>query len=184
MMLILAMAGAFAAPSLARGQSLAHGQLSIPRAARGTIDPDNGNASFAVKNWAVVLASNSNGVSPADEAFSVDIAEERFLLPAGQLKASKNGKRFRYHDKTVDRGIQDLKLVMTAGGPIRVSFKIVGADMSGLIITDGELCLPFAIVIGDDDGFSGVKFDRPNPYPSRLLKILGRCDETTEWPWA
>jgi hypothetical protein len=183
-MLVLAMACALVAPSLARAQVLTHGQLSVARAARGTIDLDSGNATFKVKNWGLVLANESDGVKPADEPFTIGIAEERFLLPAGQLKASKNGKRFRYRDKSVDRGIQDLKIVMTAGGPIRVSFKVVGADLSGLIIGDPPLCLPFAIIIGNDDGFSGVSFDRPKPYPSRLLTIPGSCKDTTEWPWA
>ena len=52
------------------------------------------------------------------------------------------------------------------------------------IIGDPPLCLPFAVIIGDDDGFSGVSFDRPKPYPSRLLTIPGFCKDTTEWPWA
>lgn len=172
------------APSLVRGQSLTHGQLSIPRAARGTIDLDSGNATFKVKNWGLVLDKASNGVNPAEEPFAIGIAEERFLIPAGQVKASKNGKRFRYLDKSVDRGIQQLKIVMTATGAIKVSFKVVGADMSGLLIGDPPLCLPFAVIIGDDDGFSGVSFDRPRPYPSRLLTIPGSCKDTTEWPWA
>jgi hypothetical protein len=65
-----------------------------------------------------------------------------------------------------------------------VIFKIVGADLSGLIIGDPPLCLPFAVIIGNDDGFSGVSFDRPKPYPSRLLTIPGFCTSETEWPWA
>jgi hypothetical protein len=182
-MLVVAMGFALAVPTLAHSQSLIHGQLSVARAARGTIDLDSGNAAFKVKNWGLVLGNESDGVKPADEAFTIGIAEERFLIPAGQLKASKNGKRFRYRDKTVDRGIQDLKIVMTAG-QIRVSFKVVGADLSGLIIGDPPLCLPFAVIIGNDDGFSGVSFDRPKPYPSRLLTIPGSCRDTTEWPWA
>ena len=182
--LVLAVAAAVGAPTLASGQALTHGQLSVARAARGTIDLDSGNATFKVKNWAIVLASGSNGVNPADEPFTIGVAEERFLIPAGQLKASKNGKRFSYRDKSVDRGIQELKLVRTADGPSKVSFKVVGADLSGLIIGDPPLCLPFAVIIGDDDGFSGVSFDRPKPYPSRLLTIPGSCKDTTEWPWA
>jgi hypothetical protein len=176
--------GALVAASPARGQTLTHGQLSVARAARGTIDLDSGNASFKVKNWGLILANESNGVNPASEPFTIGIAEDRILLPAGQLKASKNGKRFSYRDKTVDRGIQELKLVMTPGGPIKVSFKVVGIDMSGLLIGDPPLCLPFAIIIGDDDGFSGVSFDRPKPYPSRLLTIPGSCKDETSWPWA
>jgi hypothetical protein len=176
---------ALALPSIARSQtSLVHGQLSVTRAARGTIDLDSGNAAFKVKNWEMLLADASNGVNPASEPFTIGIAEERFLIPAGRLKASKNGKRFTYRDKSISRGIQQLKIVRTAAGPIKVSFKIVGADLSGLIIGDPPLCLPFAVIIGDDDGFSGVSFDRPKPYPSRLLTIPGFCKDTTEWPWA
>jgi len=163
-MLVLAMACAVVAPSFARAQSLAHGQLSIARAARGTIDLDSGNATFKVKNWGLVLADDSNGVKPADEPFTIAIGDsERILLPAGKLKASKNGKRFRYRDQSITRGIQQLNLVMTQGGPIKVSFKVVGIDMSGLLIGDPPLCLAFAIILGDDDGFSGVSFDRPKP---------------------
>jgi hypothetical protein len=184
-MLAVAMACAVFAPSMARGQTLAHGQLSVARAARGTIDLNSGNATFKIKNWGLVLADDSNGVKPAEEPFTIAIGEaERILLPAGQLKASKNGKRFRYRDKSVSRGFQELTLVMTAGGPIKVSFKLVGIDMSGLLIGDPPLCLPFAIILGDDDGFSGVSFDRPKPYPSRLLTIPGSCTNETTWPWA
>jgi hypothetical protein len=182
-MLALAMACALVAPSLARGQSLKHGKLSVARAARGTIDLDSGNASFKVKNWALVLAADSNGVNPTDEPFQIAIGDERILLPAGELRASKNDKRFRYTSRD-DRGFQQVKLVRMPEGTIRVSFKLVGVNLSGLIIGDPPLCLPFAVIIGDDDGFSGVSFDRPNPYPSRRLTIPGSCQDTTEWPWA
>ena len=184
MMLGLVVAFALAAPSPARAQSsLKHGQLSVARAARGTIDLDSGNASFKVKNWGLVLASDSDGVNPADEPFTIAIGEERILLPAGELRASKNGKRFRYASRD-DRGFQQVKLVRMPDGIIRVSFKLAGVNLSGLIIGDPPLCLPFAVIIGDDDGFSGVSFDRPKPYPSRLLTIPGSCKDTAEWPWA
>jgi hypothetical protein len=182
---MLLMTLALAIPSVARTQTtLTHGQLTVTRAARGTIDLDSGNATFKVKNWEMLLADDSDGVDPATEPFTIGIAEERFLIPGGQLKASKNGKRFTYRGKSIDRGIQQLKLVRAAGGAIKVSFKIVGADLSGLIIGDPPLCLPFAVIIGNDDGFSGVSFDRPKPYPSRLLTIPGFCTSETEWPWA
>jgi hypothetical protein len=185
-MLVLAMACAMVAPSMARGQTttLKHGQLSIARAARGTINLDSGIATFTVKNWGLVLANDSDGVDPADEPFTVAIGDtERILLPAGQLRASKNGKRFSFTSKDA-RGFQQVKLVRASDGTIRVTFKLAGINLSGLLIGDPPLCLPFAIIIGNDDGFSGVSFDRPKPYPSRLLTIPGSCKDTTEWPWA
>jgi hypothetical protein len=116
---MLLMALALAMPTVARSQTtLIHGQLAVTRAARGTIDLDSGNATFKVKNWEMLLADESDGVNPATEPFTIGIAEERFLIPGGQLKASKNGKRFTYTGKSVDRGIQQLKLVLTAGGAI------------------------------------------------------------------
>jgi hypothetical protein len=186
MMLVLTMVCAVVAPSLARGQttSLAHGQLSVARAARGTINLDSGVAAFKVKNWGFVLASDSDGVNPANEPFTIAIGDtERILLPAGELRASKNRKRFTYNSKD-DRGFQQVKLVRAPDGTIRVTFKLVGVNLSGLLIGDPPLCLPFAVIIGNDDGFSGVSFDRPKPYPSRLLTIPGSCKDTQEWPWA
>ena len=164
-------------------QSLTHGKLRVARAAKGQINLTSGQAGFKIRNWEVLLADGSNGVNPADEPLTIGIAEERFLIPAGELRASRNGKRFRYKTVT-DRGIQQLKLILTPQGPIKVTMKLAGVDLSSLIIGDPPLCLPFAIIIGDDDGFSGVSFDRPRPYPSQLLTIPGFCTDNAEWPWA
>jgi hypothetical protein len=178
----IALSCALAAPVAA--QQLTHGKLRVARAAKGQIDPNSGRASFTVRSWELLLADESNGIDPAHEPLTIGIAEERFLIPAGELRASRNGKRFRYKAKGIDRGVQQLKLVLTAAGPIRVSFKITGVDLTSLVIADPPVCLPFAVIIGDDDGFSGVSFDRPRPYPSKLLTIPGFCVDTAEWPWA
>jgi hypothetical protein len=178
----LALVCALESPS-AWAQALTHGKLRVVRAAKGQINLTSGQAAFKIRNWEVLLADTSNGVNPANEPITIGIAEERFLIPAGELQGSRNGKRFRYKTAT-DRGIQQLKLILTPQGPIRITMKIVGVDLSSLIIGDPPLCLPFAIIIGDDDGFSGVSFDRPRPYPSQLLTIPGFCTNNTEWPWA
>ena len=107
--------------------------------------------------------------------------EERFVIPAGQLKTSRNGKRFRYKTRT-DRGVESLTLVRTPTGSFTVSLKVAGVDLS--VVTDPPVCLSFAVIIGDDDGFSGVTFDLPKPFPSKLLTLPGFCTDNTSWPWA
>lgn len=164
-------------------QELAHGQLRVTRAAKGQIDLNSGQAVFTIRSWEVLLAADSDGIDPTNEPITIGISEERFVIPAGQLRGKPGGKRFRYKAK-VDRGVQQLKLVRTAAGPIRITMKLVGVDLTSLVIADPPVCLPFAVIIGNDDGFSGVSFDRPRPYPSKLLTIPGFCDDAQEWPWA
>jgi len=165
-------------------QELTHGKLRVAKAAKGQIDLTSGRANFKIRGWEVLLAAESNGVDPLNEPLTIGIAEERILIPAGELRPSRNGKRFRYKVAGVDRGVQQLTLVLTAAGPIRITMKLVGIDLSSLVIGDPPVCLPFAVIIGDDDGFSGVSFDRPKPFPSKLLTIPGFCVDNTEWPWA
>jgi hypothetical protein len=179
---VLILACGFALP--ADASPVQHfGQLRVARAGRGQINLDSGQASFLIRGWELLPAADSNGIDPATEVVIVAIAEEQFLIPAGQMKASRKGKRFVYKSKT-DRGIQLLKLARTPAGTIKVTLKIAGVDLSTLVISDPPICLSMAIIIGDDDGFSGVSFDRPRPFPSRLLTIPGFCTSNTEWPWA
>lgn len=182
-LLILATVLACALSTSAGAQALIHGQLQVSRAAKGQINLDSGMATFKILGWQILLADNTNGVDPAHEPITIGLAEERFLIPAGQLHASKNGKRYRYKDASVDRGVQQITIVRVGTSALKVSMKIVGADLSTLLITDPPVCLPFAIIIGDDDGFSGVSFDRPKPYPSKFLSIPGFCTDETSWPW-
>jgi hypothetical protein len=159
------------------------GQLRVTRAGRGQINPDSGQASFLVRGWELLPAADSDGIDPGTELVVIAIAEEQFLIPAGQMKTSRNSKRFVYKSKA-DRGVQLLKLTRTSAGTIKVTLKVAGVDLSSLLFTDPPLCLSMALVIGDDDGFSGVSFDRPRPFPSRLLTIPGFCTSNTQWPWA
>jgi len=159
-----------------------HGQLTVLRPGRGTIDPNSGNAAFKFRGWQLIPAVDSDGISPGTEPIEIGIAEERFLIPVGLLKVSKNGKRFSYRAKT-DRGIRNFLLKLRPDGTYRVSLSLSGVDLSALVIKDPPLCLPFAIIIGNDDGFSGVSFDRPRPFPSRLLTLPGFCTDEQTWPW-
>ena len=176
----LALACALVAPAFAA--PIYHGQLRVVRAGRGQINLDTGQAGFKVRAWEFLPSDDSNGMDPAAEPITIGIADEKFLIPAGQLRASKNGKRYRYKSQT-ERGVQLLKIARTSAGTLKVTLKMAGVDLSTLVITDPPVCLSFAVIVGDDDGFSGVSFDRPKPFPSKLLTLPGFCNEVSDWPW-
>lgn len=163
--------------------ALYNGKLRIDRPGRGQIDLNSGSAAFAVRQWEFLVAPDSNGIDPATEPVAVGVADEKFLIPAGGLKVSRNGKRFSYRAST-DHGIVALKLVLGSDGNYKVKLlKVAGVDLSTLVISDPPICFGVALIIGDDDGFSGVWFDRPKPFPSKLLTLTGLCDATSDWPW-
>lgn len=159
------------------------GILRIVRAGRGTINLDSGQASFKVVGWEIVPPSDTKGMDPATQPVTIAIGDaERFLVPTGSIKAIAHGKRYVYRAKT-DRGVQLLKLAWTPAKTLKMTLKIAGVDLSQLVIADPPVCVSMAVIIGDDDGFSGVSFDRPKPFPSRLLTIPGFCTPQ-DWPWA
>jgi hypothetical protein len=159
------------------------GQLRVVRAGRGQINLDSGQASFRVVGWEIIPSSTSNGIDPGTEPLTIAIGDqERFLIPPGEMKVLRKGKRFLYKAKT-DRGVQLLKLAWTPAGTLKMTLKIAGVDLSPLVNAEPPICLSMAVIIGDDDGFAGVSFDRPKPFPSRLLTIPGFCTPQ-DWPWA
>jgi hypothetical protein len=169
-------------PAFAGGPVL-HGKLRLDRPARGTIDLNTGQAAFTVKKWVFLPAADSDGIDPVTEQVTIGVADEKFVLPIGSMKVSRNGKKFSYRSPT-DRGVQALKLVLDANGDYKVKLlKVAGVDLSTLVISDPPICLGVALIIGNDDGFSGVWFDRPKPFPSKLLALTGFCDATSDWPW-
>ena len=183
LLLLLTVAFTMLGPIIAHGAPIFHGQLRVARAGKGRLNLDSGQASFRVRDWELLPSEDSNGIDPANETIVIGIAEEQFVLPAGMIRSSRNGKRFLYKDKT-DRGIGRLELRRTPTGSFKASMTLNGVDLSVLVIADPPLCLSFALIVGDDDGFTGVSFDRPKPYPSKRLTIPGFCTENSEWPWA
>jgi hypothetical protein len=176
----LALAGALTTPASA--EPVFHGDLVVVRAGRGQINLETGQAAFKIRGWEFRPSEDSNGMDPASEPITIGIADEKFLIPAGQLRASKNVRRLRYKAQT-NRGVQLLKITKIPSGTLKVTLKVAGVDLSTLLITDPPACLSFAVIVGDDDGFSGVSFDRPKPFPSKLLTLPGFCQEVTDWPW-
>jgi hypothetical protein len=169
------------AASLAAAQApVHHGLLRIAKASRGRIDLNSGYAKFAIPGWEFLISADSDGIDPAAERVLIAVAEEQFLLPPGSLRASRNGKRYTYRGTS---GIRSLKIVRTSGSSLRIRAKLADVNLARVVLTDEAQCLPFAVVIGNDDGFDGVFFDRPKPFPSTRLAVLSRCDAAGEWPW-
>jgi hypothetical protein len=55
-----------------------------------------------------------------------------------------------------------------------VSFRVAGMDQIQLV-SQFALCVPLALVIGNDAGVSGVDLDRPRGAESPRVKLRGFC---------
>jgi hypothetical protein len=183
----LAAAVVFAgAPAYAQGAPVYHGALTI-RPARGGIDKSTGIGSLRVNNWDLLLVSDSNGIAPDREPIMIAIGEtERLVIPAGQVRASRNGKKFTFRNPEVPRGVRffQMRQLKDSGGAqarYRVRFSLVGIDLSGLLI-EFPVCKSLAVIVGDDDGFEGIDLDRPGGFSRSKVRVLGAC-QAQEWPW-
>jgi len=165
-----------------------HGALGI-RPAVGTIGlkKNVGIANIKIKGWNLVLYPTSNGISPTTEQIIVAVGDsERLVIQAGSVKASRNGKRFTFSDPKTPRGVRSLKIVQYTRGCLglacyKVSFSLVQIDLSTLVL-ESPVCTPMAIIIGDDDGFSGVQFARPGLVGPKI-RVQSKCDDVNNWPW-
>jgi len=163
-----------------------HGVLGI-RPALGTIEKNVGIANLRVKGWNLVLAPTSNGISPATEQIIIAVGDsERLVIQAGSVRASRNGKRFTFNDPKTPRGVRSLKIVQYTKGCVglacyKVSFSLVQIDLSTLVL-ESPVCTPMAIIIGDDDGFSGVQLARPGLVGSKI-RVQSSCNDVNNWPW-
>jgi hypothetical protein len=66
-------------------------------------------------------------------------------------------------------------------GTYRVRLSVAGVPLEDLR-TISSMCLDVVFIIGDDDGFTGARFQRPTLF-SPKLSIRGSCDATGGWPW-
>src|SRR5262249_24621451 len=83
------------------------------------------------------------------------------------------------------RGVRSLKIVQYTRGCLglacyKVSFSLVQIDLSTLVL-ESPVCTPMAIIIGDDDGFSGVQFARPGLVGPKI-RVQSKCDDVNNWP--
>lgn len=170
--------------SVHAGPPIYHGVLGI-RPAGGGIDSLSGKISLNVKNWTFRLDPGSDGLFPSNEPIVFALGDtEQWLLPAGALVPNRKGNRFTYvnPNKKLDRGIRLFRVVLAKDGSWRVKFKVVGVEVPRLTV-QSPICEPLAVIIGDDDGFSGVRLTRPDGPNGKRVKLQAACDDLQEWPW-
>jgi hypothetical protein len=181
--LLLASASAYAQPSTGVS-AVYHGSIVV-KPSRGRLDRENGNAKLKVGPWPFKLSTGSNGIFPDQEAILIDIGDDPgFYLPAGTLRPIRKGRSFVYRAKRKTAGprsVMSFRLDTQPDGTYIVRFKLRGLDLSRLLVED-PVCSPFAVIIGDDDGFSGVAITSPS-FQSPRVAIPSDCDIGDAWPW-
>jgi hypothetical protein len=159
--------------------------------AKGKIDRTTGIASLKVRQARLLLSPTSDGVFPDSEPILVALGENTFNLGAGMLKASHGGKLLSYRaPRNGDpSGILSFRIWQIAGpgaagaskGAYGIRFKLRGLNLALLDVQD-PLCLPMAVIVGDDDGFSGVVLTSSS-FHSRHFSIPRGCDAGGGWTW-
>ena len=161
-----------------------HGQLIVGKA-KGTITK-SGDATIEIRDWVFKPFRNTNGIYPDQEPMVVAVQDENFRLEAGSLKPDKSGTVFKYKARgraRRARGITAVRFARLADGTWDVRLTLHNMDLSVLNRQTPSDCTPMAVLVGDDDGFSGVIFDRPRGFRSRIISVLSACDSNTDWPW-
>src|SRR5262249_35147621 len=158
-----------------------HGFLDLAPAGHGVIDRKTGNATLSVHGWRYLVAHDTNGLRPESERVIVAIGsgDNEFYLPPGSLRADRKGRVFRYHARRkgppagpgsgppADPRFRFFRMAKRRDGTYRVSFRVVGIELMSLNFND-PICLPLAVIIGDDDGFATADATSPT-FESRHL---------------
>ncbi len=157
------------APVGAQLRPVFHGTLSV-LGGSGRLDARIGTGLLKVKRWVFNQSRDSDGMAPGSEPIVIGIGEtNRLVIPAGQLRQSRNGKRFTYRNPGATQGVRSFAMRRLKNAPdgtvrYRVALTVVGVDLSRLVV-ESPTCTPLAVVVGDDDGFSGVDTRAPG-HPS------------------
>jgi len=167
-----------------------HGVLGfLP--AKGKIDRTTGIASLKVKHARFLLSPVSDGLFPDREAVLIALGPKNdFSIDAGMLKSSHKGKVLTYSaPKSTTSGILSFRIWQIAGpgpagasrGAYGIRFTLKGLNVAQLNVQD-PLCLPMAVIVGDDDGFSGVVLTSPS-FRSKSFSVPRDCNAGNDWPW-
>ena len=161
-----------------------HGILRV-KPAVAKLDTSTGTATLKVRNWGLLInPQESNGIFPDREAVLIAIGDaDRFLLPGGALKPNRRGNVWRYASPgPVERGIKMLDIKLMPDGSYRVRFTLTGVDFSRSLFELEGVCMSVAVIVGDDDGFTGISVTRKNER-TRTVRIPDDCTPKS-WPWA
>jgi len=167
------------------GVPIFHGQLAIG-AARTTIDDASGNVVMTVRNFLFRPDLSSNGMFPAEEPITIGLGIDSLVLPAGALVPNKKGTKFTYRSPGGrERDIVFFRMSLTPSGDWKVKFKVIGMSLSQLTIVS-PMCESLAVIVGDDDAFSGVTLARKTnlfgEFVGKRVKLQGACTPE-DWPW-
>jgi hypothetical protein len=180
------------------GSPVFHGVLEV-LPAPGTIDRATGAAVLRLHRWRLQLQPaqdglpGSNGIFPDRERVLIALGsggENDLYLPPGSLVAHRRGKVFTYRaPRGTVRGVKAIRITEVQkdpttglGGVYRVNATLVGVVLTDLLFRTRPDCMPLAIIVGDDDGFSGVQLSERN-LDGRRIAVAGSCGVGTEWPW-
>ncbi len=182
--LLVAVAGSAGATCTTSATPVYHGTLAV-RPARGRVDRSTYIGTLSVQQWLFSPYDGSNGICIGEEPIVISMGpiDDAWRLEPGMLKASKNGKTWTYRlkGKPPVRALKRLKIRLEADGSYMLSFTVSGVDMSA-INSQLPACLPFAFIVGDDDGFSGVNLTSKN-FSTPRVSISEPC-VPNDWPWA
>ena len=168
------------------GPPVYHGLLDLVPAGHGVLNRTTGDATLTVRGWRYIVADDTNGLRPEWERLIIAVGsgQNDFYLPPGSLQATRNGRVFHYRAprgaSASDSPIRSFRMARRADGTYRVSFRVVGIELSSLNFND-PICVPLAVIVGDDDGFATADASSPT-FTSRRLKVSsGVCK--AGWPW-
>jgi hypothetical protein len=160
-----------------------HGEVTLVTRGRGSLDP-GGEADLKIPRWRIRLTQDSNGIYPDLEPIIIALWDQDFPLPAGALERSRNGKVFAYRARgpLPPGSVRSLRVKLERDGSYLVRFQLAGVNLDRLLLVD-RVCAGLAVIIGDDDGFSGVSIRRRS-FTSRRLSVPTVCTLGAEWPHA
>jgi len=159
-----------------------HGELEILPAG-GSFDPETGESTIKVPRWRFIPYFDSDGLLPTSEPIVIALGDNTFTIPAGMVKVSRSGRVFAFRAaRDADpRFPKRFRLKLRKDETWSVRFTLRGVKLSDLVVTY-PVCLPMAVLVGDDDGFSGVELTRKS-FSSRRVLIEKDCPIGDDWPW-
>src|SRR5947207_1902680 len=127
------------------GPPVHHGLLDLVPVAHGVLDRTTGDATLTVRGWRYIVANDTDGLRPESERLIVAVGsgQNDFYLPPGSLRPARHGRVFRYRaprDAT-GPGIRSFRMARRPDGNYRVSFRVVGVELSSLNFND-PICVP------------------------------------------
>ena len=175
------------------GSPVFHGVLEVLPAS-GTIDRASGDAVLRLHRWRFLLVPGSNGIFPDRERVLIAVGktgQNNLFLPPGSLVAHRRGKVFTYRAPRGTEGqtIQSIRITRVQKDPstglgsvYRVNATLVGLVLSDLLFKTMPDCMPLAVIVGDDDGFSGIQL-REKSLDARRFSVAKPCSVGADWPW-